>query len=108
MKHKSLTVDNGSIYSGFILLRIPSKQYSSDDLLRQLDKIAEYFEAGVKQVWVVYPRQKVVQIYDSLNAMRAVAETGILESGAILPGFQLPLRDLFVFATLDEPTEDDE
>jgi Uma2 family endonuclease len=73
-----------------------------------MDKLGEYFEAGVKQAWVVYPSRKVVQVYDSIHEIRGVAATGILDGGAILPGFQLPLRELFVFPTLEEPQNGDE
>jgi Uma2 family endonuclease len=73
-----------------------------------LEKIGEYFDAGVKQVWVVYPSRAVVQIYDSIHEIRGVQTTGILDGGAILPGFQLPLSDLFVFPTLEEPVNGDE
>jgi Uma2 family endonuclease len=76
---------------------------SPNDLAEDLmDKVAEYFEAGVRQVWVVYPGQRLVRVYDSLEAIRVVAGTDALDGGSVLPGLRIPLTDLFVFATLDE------
>ena len=57
-------------------------------------KIHEYFRAGVRQVWVIAPRQRVVQIYESPEMMRGVPAGGDLDGGAVLPGFRLPLSEL--------------
>lgn len=58
-------------------------------------KIEEYFEAGVDQVWVVYPRQRKVMVYDGLKAVRVLDENDVLEGGTLLPGFRLSLKEFF-------------
>jgi Uma2 family endonuclease len=63
-----------------------------DDLL---EKTAEYFQAGVEQVWVVYPRFQLVHVYESWTSVRVLTVGEDLEGGSILPGFRLPLRTLF-------------
>jgi len=70
-----------------------------------MDKIAEYFEAGVRLVWVVYPRRRLVHVHEPPDAVRAVGPTGTLDGGNVLPGLKLLLQDLFVFPMIDEPEE---
>ena len=60
-----------------------------------LEKIEEYFHAGVEVVWVVYPRQQFVHVYESITQIRVVPRAGELEGGAVLPDFRLPLADIF-------------
>jgi Uma2 family endonuclease len=63
-----------------------------------LDKIDEYFRAGVRVVWVVYPKHALVHVYESLTAVRVLSRDDTLDGGAVLSGFRLPLRELFVEA----------
>jgi Uma2 family endonuclease len=69
---------------------------SPNDLAEELlGKIQEYFQAGVHLVWVVYPRQRVVHVYDTFTQVRVLAEADTVDGGQVLPGFQLPLKSLF-------------
>jgi Uma2 family endonuclease len=70
---------------------------SPNDLGDEIEtKIKEYFEAGVRLVWVVYPRQEQFYIYDSPSQVRRLTRTDMLDGGAVLPDFRLPLADLFL------------
>lgn len=60
-----------------------------------MDKVREYFQAGVRLVWVFYPRHGVVYVYESLTAVRGLIRADSLNGGAVLPGFRLPLTELF-------------
>jgi Uma2 family endonuclease len=69
---------------------------SPTDLIRDLmDKIEEYFRAGVRQVWVIYPRHRKVYAYESPTSVRILSEGDELDGGVVLPGFRLSLSDLF-------------
>jgi Uma2 family endonuclease len=57
--------------------------------------IDEYFRAGVRCVWVVYPNERRVHVYDSPTAIRGLTRDDTLDGGTLLPGFQLPLASLF-------------
>jgi Uma2 family endonuclease len=59
-------------------------------------KVEEYLAAGVPGVWVVYPRQERVYVYDSPAQVRRLRKSDTLDGGAVLPGFQLPLTELFL------------
>ena len=58
-------------------------------------KVREYFDAGVQRVWVVLPQQQSILIFDSLSQVRILIRDDVVEDSALLPGFRLPLADLF-------------
>lgn len=67
----------------------------TDDAVELLDKIAEYFEAGVELVWVVYPSKSMVYVFESLTKVRGLTRQDYLDGGKVLPGFRLQLTELF-------------
>lgn len=66
----------------------------SDQLSEMVEKIDEFFLAGVKQVWVVHPNQYRIYVYDTPTQIRVLERKDSLD-GEVLPGFVLPLADLF-------------
>lgn len=60
----------------------------------------DYFTAGVRLVWLADPALRIVDIYTSETEFTRLTGADILDGGAVLPGFRLPLRDWF--AELDE------
>jgi Uma2 family endonuclease len=58
-------------------------------------KLRDYFAAGVTLVWVIHPVNRRAYVYESLTQVRILTETDALEGGTVLPGFRLPLADLF-------------
>lgn len=60
-----------------------------------MQKILEYFEAGVRLVWVVYPQHRLVYVYDSPTQLHVRTSTDELDGGSVLPGLRLPLVELF-------------
>jgi Uma2 family endonuclease len=63
-------------------------------------KLHEYFRSGTRLAWVVNPRKRCVSVYTAPDQFRLVKEDQSLDGGDVLPGLNLPLRD--VFAQLDE------
>ena len=60
-----------------------------------LEKIEDYFLSGVERVWVIYPTVAKLYDYDSPSSVRILTRDQTLEGGTLLPGFQLPLSELF-------------
>jgi Uma2 family endonuclease len=60
-----------------------------------LAKVREYFQAGVRLVWKVYPRERVVHVYESFTTIRVLTRADELDGGEVVPGFRLPLATLF-------------
>jgi Uma2 family endonuclease len=60
-----------------------------------LQKVKEYFQAEVRQVWLVYPTLRCIHVFEAWNRIRIVTESETLDGGSVLPGFRLPLDRLF-------------
>ena len=66
-------------------------------------KVEQYFRAGVSAVWVVLPVFARVYCYSSPTAVRILSRDDVLTGDAVVPGFHLPLADLFPPPPPDEP-----
>jgi Uma2 family endonuclease len=58
-------------------------------------KLKDYFLAGVQLVWFVDPAKRTVAVYTAPDEWTVLAEEQTLDGGSVLPGFRLPLRELF-------------
>lgn len=58
-------------------------------------KRGEYFQAGVRLVWMVDPDSRTVAVYTSVGAPQIVDVTRPLDGAAVLPGFTLSVAELF-------------
>jgi Uma2 family endonuclease len=69
---------------------------SPRDVLEDLlDRVFEYFQAGVRLVWVLSPKPRFAHVYESPVRVSLITESDALEGGNVLPGFRLPLHRLF-------------
>jgi Uma2 family endonuclease len=58
-------------------------------------KVQAYLEAGTLLVWVVDPIRQTVLSYSIDGRVRFYGATDTLDGGEVLPGFALPLTELF-------------
>ena len=58
-------------------------------------KRREYFDAGVKLVWLVEPRSRCVTVFTSADEYHDLVQGDVLDAAEVLPGFSLELRHLF-------------
>ena len=58
-------------------------------------KIAEYFSAGTRLVWVIEPATRIVYTYRSAHDVQALGEDDELSGADVLPGFRYALGRLF-------------
>jgi Uma2 family endonuclease len=60
-------------------------------------KLKEYFESRSRLVWFVYPKTRTVAVYvePSDEPARVLGDTEVLDGGSVLPGFALPVTDIF-------------
>ena len=58
-------------------------------------KRKEYFKAGVRLVWEIDPRARTVRVYTSETTFTDLTVADTLDAAPVLPGFTLPLADLF-------------
>ncbi len=59
------------------------------------DKAAEFLRAGSQAVWIVNPRRRTVAVHtpDNTSVTYQVGDT--IPGGEMLPGFELPVADIF-------------
>ena len=58
-------------------------------------KLREFFGIKCKLAWVIDPEAKTARVHTSAAKFKLLDETGTLDGGRVLPGFALPLADLF-------------
>jgi Uma2 family endonuclease len=58
-------------------------------------KRREYFSAGVRLVWIIDLDARTASIYTAPEHPVIVSESQSIDGGSVLPGFALPLRELF-------------
>ena len=75
-----------------LAVEVISKGNTSQEMNR---KLREYFEAGVRLVWYVYPERRSVHVFTSPDDKIEVNESQTLDAGDVLPGFSIPLARLF-------------
>ncbi len=59
------------------------------------EKVKDYFAAGARLVWIVNPKSQTVTVYRSLTDIDVLTETDTLEGGEVVPGFQIPVAEIF-------------
>jgi Uma2 family endonuclease len=70
--------------------------FSPSDSVRQLmRKVKQYFAAGCHTVWIVYPEQREVNVLEASGADRLLRGDDLLEAPELLPGFSVPVAELF-------------
>jgi Uma2 family endonuclease len=69
---------------------------SPNDLYTEVDdKVAEWLEHGTRMVLVVNPRRRTVAVHRPDQPVRVLGEDKILDGGDVVPGWTIPVRDLF-------------
>lgn len=58
-------------------------------------KLTEYFEAGCRLAWIIDPKTLTADVYTSPTDGRHLRASQSLNGGDVLPGFKLPLKELF-------------
>jgi Uma2 family endonuclease len=58
-------------------------------------KLKDYFFAGVQLAWVIDPKMRTAEAYTATDAKTAIPVDGELDGADVVPGFTLPLADLF-------------
>jgi Uma2 family endonuclease len=66
----------------------------SDKQQEIVTKVGNYIAAGVV-VWVVYPQSKEVAVHVSGQFVQTLGLEDTLQGGDLLPGFQLPIKQIF-------------
>jgi Uma2 family endonuclease len=75
-----------------LAVEVISKSNTKAEIARKLD---EYFAAGTRLAWVVDPKTQTVRVHTAPRESVVLGLDGILDGGDVVPGFRLPVRDVF-------------
>lgn len=76
---------------------------SPGNTAREIDeKLADYFDAGCELVWIVDPKNKSIRVLTGREDERLVGTEGLLDGGAVLPGFSVPVGEIFAAVQLGD------
>jgi Uma2 family endonuclease len=75
-----------------LMVEVVSPHDLAEEIMERLD---EYWAAGTKLVWIVYPTQRLVHVYESPRQVRILGVADELEGGSVLPGLRIPIASLF-------------
>ena len=65
------------------------------DVERRESRLCELFQAGVQLVWIVDSDGRSVTVYTASDRGVQLASGDVLHGEPVLPGFRLPLTELF-------------
>ena len=60
-----------------------------------MEKMDEYFDAGVGKIWLVLPVKRRIFIFESVTKVSVLTQSDILEDPMLFPGLSLPLASIF-------------
>lgn len=67
----------------------------TDNINKVLAKISEYYKAGVKVVWLIFPEEKEVHVYTSRREVKICIENDVCSANPVLPEFEIGVDILF-------------
>jgi Uma2 family endonuclease len=68
----------------------------SDRASEVIAKVEDWLGAGCRAVWVVNPQTRTVTAYEGGGNAAVLAATDALDGGELLPGFRVPVAEIFV------------
>jgi Uma2 family endonuclease len=69
---------------------------SPSNTTREIErKLYDLFTTGCKMAWIIDHRTESARVYSSPTQFKSLGPTGVLDGGKVLPGFKLPLAELF-------------
>lgn len=74
-----------------LAVEVVSPGESAQDLA---EKVRQYLAAGAHAVWVVYPKTREVHVFRRSSAS-VLTQNDVLEAPELLPGFSVPVSELF-------------
>jgi Uma2 family endonuclease len=69
------------------------------------DKVRQWLESGTRLAWIVDPRRHTISVRRPAGTSDELAEDQEVDGEDVLPGFRLPLRELFSGLPLRQPEQ---
>lgn len=78
-------------YMPDLIIEIQSPSQSDKFMV---DKAGYYLRKGTRMVWIIYPDKRLVEVLTPTDR-KLLTEAHTLEGGDVLPGFSVPVKDIF-------------
>lgn len=78
-------------YMPDLIIEIQSPSQSDKFMV---DKAMYYLAKGTRAVWIVYPDKRLVEVLTTTDR-KLLTESHVLDGGEVLPGFTVPVKDIF-------------
>ncbi len=91
-KYKPMPPTNAWDVLPDVCIEVVSPNDKGDEIEAKID---DYVRSNIPLIWLIYPRQAVVYVYESAGRIRRLTGADTLDGGAAIPGFALPLSELF-------------
>jgi len=92
VKQENVTPSQGFIYGApDLAVEIVSPSQSEAEMVA---KAQDYFRFGTQVVWLVFPRQKTIQVHTPTN-VHTYGMGEMIPGGELLPGFSLSVAQVF-------------
>lgn len=82
--------ENKDVHPDFVI-EVISKQ---DQMVKVLDKMKDYRNAGVKVIWYIFPQQQEIHVYHG-KKMTVCTGDDICSAEPVIEGFKLPVKEVF-------------
>ncbi|AUD07270.1 Uma2 family endonuclease [Spirosoma pollinicola] len=73
-------------------IEVLSDSESQNDVL---EKVQDYFDAGVQLVWYIAPKQQKIYAYTSPDDIKVYKGPDVCSAAPVVPDFQFVIQDLF-------------
>src|SRR5258708_7913530 len=67
----------------------------TDTVPRLMRKVHQYLHCGTHTVWVPYPARAQIQVLESSGSGRLLSGEDMLDCPELLPGFSIPVKEVF-------------
>ncbi len=91
-RDRKINIEDGWDVIPDLAIEVVSPSNSAEEVVGKID---EYFRAGVRGVWVIYPITRQIYVHESPSMVRVLKITDELDGSELLPGFRLSLAELF-------------
>jgi Uma2 family endonuclease len=75
-----------------LVVEVISESNTAEEIVR---KVEDYFKAGVREVWVLYPDVRMIYVYTGPKSVRIISDDDELDGGDVVPGFRAAVKDVF-------------
>ena len=67
----------------------------SDSRRAVAEKVQMWLDYGVRLVWVAWPDSRTIDVHPAGGPVTTLTKSDTLDGGAVLPGFAMPVREVF-------------